>query len=178
MTTVSLSGGDKLERRLAALATRVAKGATLKVGFLEGATYPDGTNVAQIAAIQNFGAPAKGIPPRPFFSDFIKRYGPEWGAQLARLLVASDYDALRALNLMGFKMSAQLRQQIVDTNAPPNSPVTDLLKQRFPTGDYEPGDVWQAFHDVAAGATAPAGKPLVWSGTMLNAVDHEVVEGV
>ena len=76
---------------------------------------------------------------------------------------------------MGSGIQGQLAQSIVDFSGAPNSPVTDLLKQRFPTHDgmtFE--DVQQARRDVAAGETAPAGKPLVWSGDMLKSIDQEV----
>lgn len=49
------TGGDKLDRALKDLARKVSKPRTLNVGFLEGATYPDGTPVAYIAAIQEYG---------------------------------------------------------------------------------------------------------------------------
>lgn len=38
----------------------------LSVGFFEHAKYPDGTPIAYVAAIQELGYPAGGIPPRPF----------------------------------------------------------------------------------------------------------------
>lgn len=177
MTTFGLSGGENLERKLEELANRVATGATLRVGFLEGATYPDGTPVATIAVINNFGAPEKGIPARPFFSKFIADNSDKWGEQLSTLLQHTNFDVPRALALMGEGMAGQLRQTIVGMNDPPNSPVTNLLKQRFPTGDVTFQDVLDAWRDVAAGETAPAGKPLVWSGNMLNSVDYEVVGG-
>lgn len=171
----ALKGGDKLEARLAQIARKLGTGGKVRVGFLEGARYPDGTPVATIAAIQNFGAPAKGIPPRPFFSNMIADKSGDWGDSLAAILKSNGGDVKAALELMGMGMAGQLRQAIVDTQAPPNSPVTNLLKQRFPKRDGMTfADVQQARADVAEGATAPAGKPLVWSGDMLNAIDHEV----
>lgn len=175
MVDTSLSGGDGLERKLAEIATRVSRAGTLRVGFLEGATYPDGTSVAMVAAINNFGAPEKGIPARPFFTNMIAANSGAWGDELGGLLAAMDYDVERALGMMGEHIAGQLRQSIVDTVAPPNSPVTNLLKQRFPMGGQTFDDVLQAWDDVAAGETAPAGKPLVHTGDMLRAVDYEVV---
>lgn len=177
MATITLSGGEKLERRLAALSQSIAKGGKLRVGFLEGATYPDGTSVAMVAATQNFGAPGAGIPPRPFFNKFIDDNKDEWGAQLSRLLQGSNFDVEKSLNVMGMGMVGQLQTAIIETNDPPLSPVTLLLRSRFPTGDYEAGDVWQAFADIAAGEVPSGGsaKPLVWSGHMLQSVNYEVV---
>lgn len=180
MATITLSGGEKLERRLAALSQSIAKGGTLRVGFLEDDTYPNGgPPVAMVAAMQNFGAPGAGIPPRPFFNKFIDDNKDEWGAQLARLLQGSNFDVEKSLNIMGIGMVGQLQTAILETNEPPLSDVTLLLRDRFPTGDYEASDVWQAFADIAAGevpnVSAGSAKPLVWSGHMYNSVNYEVV---
>ena len=43
-----LRGGNKLDAALAAISSKVSKAAKVRVGFLEGATYPDGTPVAMM----------------------------------------------------------------------------------------------------------------------------------
>lgn len=177
MTEITLKGGEALDRRLEMIARKVAKPWAVRVGFPEGERYEDGTPVAQIAAIQNFGAPAAGIPARPFFSNMIAEKSGSWGEALANRLKALDWDIRAALDQMGRGIAGQLETSIRNMDSPPNSMVTNLLKQRFPTGDYESDDVWQAFKDVAAGETAAPGKPLVWSGKMLSSVKWEVVEG-
>ena len=50
-----LKGGTKLEARLKGIAKQVSNGELVSVGFLENATYPDGSQVANIAAINEFG---------------------------------------------------------------------------------------------------------------------------
>ena len=55
MDTKSLSGGEKLEAYLKSLADKLGSSGTLNVGFLEGAKYDDGTPVAYIAAVNEFG---------------------------------------------------------------------------------------------------------------------------
>lgn len=145
----SVSGGDKLEARLKALADKVSNPGTLRVGFLEGATYPDGTPVALIAAVQNFGSPSRGIPPRPFFSNMIAENKDRWGERLSAILKANGMDAKAALELMGAGIAGQLRESIVNTNAPPLAPATIEAK------GFE--------------------KPLVDTGHMLQSVDYEIV---
>lgn len=169
-----VTGGERSIAAIKALVDKLGKASEVRVGFLENATYPDGTPVAMVAALNNFGAPGAGIPPRPFFSNMIADKSPGWGEQFAAVLAASDNDADKALDLMGEGMAGQLREAIVHTNGPANSPVTDLLKQRFPMGGQTFADVQQARRDVAAGETAPAGKPLVWTGNLLASVDKEV----
>lgn len=144
----SISGGEKLEAYLRETSAKVSKPGTLRVGFLEGATYPDGTPVATVAAIQNFGAPAMGIPPRPFFTDMIDKKASSWPAAIGGLLKDNDMDATKALVQTGQAISGQLRQSIVDTNSPPLSPKTIARK------GFE--------------------KPLVDTGHMLNSIDSEV----
>lgn len=144
---MAVTGGAKLEAYLRDAVRKVSNAKEVRVGFLEGAAYPDGTPVATIAAIQNFGAPSRGIPPRPFFSNLINRDGKDWSRQLAQLL-RRGHDARTALQLMGYYIEGALRQSIVDTNAPP----------------------------LAASTIAAKGfeKPLVETGHMLQSVDSEV----
>jgi hypothetical protein len=101
-----------------------------------------------IAAIQEFGAPKAGIPPRPFFRNMIADKQGEWPSAIAGLLKDNDYDAARALDIAGFAIAGQLKQSIIDTNAPPLSPVT-IAKKGF-------------------------SKPLIDTAHMINSIDHEV----
>lgn len=178
VAVAKLSGGAGIEAKLKELSKLATKRATARVGFLEGATYPDGTPVALIAAIQNYGAPARGIPPRPFFSKMIVDNSPGWGDALAATFRAADMDAPHALELFGEGVAGQLRQAIVAMDAPPLSPVTLLLRERFPDGQgYDFSDVMQARRDIADGVQ-PSGahaNPLVWSGHLLQSVAVEVV---
>lgn len=149
MVTKALSGGAGLEAYLAKLGEKVSSASSVKVGFLEGATYPDGTPVAMIAAIQNFGAPKRSIPPRPFFSNMIDKHGSEWGGEVAELLDRTGFDSALTLELMGERIEGQLRQEIVDTNSPPLSPKTIARK-----GGRE--------------------KPLIDTAHMIGSIDSEV----
>lgn len=143
-----IRGGEKFERRLREIAAAVSRPATVRVGFLEAARYPDGKPVAMIAAIHNYGAPRAGIPPRPFFSNMIANKQGEWPAAIAGLLRANDYDAPRALDVAGAAIAGQLRQSIIDTNAPPLAPST-IRRKGF-------------------------SKPLIETSHMINSIDHEV----
>jgi hypothetical protein len=147
----SISGGSKLEAYLRNLAKKTDKSATLRVGFLEGATYPDGTSVPMVAAIQEFGAPSKGIPPRPYFRRMIAEKQDTWGPAIADLLKANDYDAEKTLNMAGAGIKGQLQQSIRDLTSPPLSPKT-VKRKGFD-------------------------KPLVDTGHMLNSVDYDVKTG-
>lgn len=141
-----MSGGDALERRLSELAARIGRTGTVRVGFLEGATYEDGTPVAMVAALLNFGI--SNGKAWPFFTRMIEEKSPAWGKTLADLLVANDYDVEKCLALMGTGIAGQLRQAIVDMNEPALDPRT-VARKGFD-------------------------KPLVDTGHMLNSIDFEV----
>lgn len=144
----TIKGGDKLEAKLREIAEKLKDGATLRVGFLEGATYPDGTSVAMVAAIQEFGAPAVGIPPRPFFRSMIAQKSSEWPDAIAGLLRSNNYDTVKALQLAGAAIKGQIQQSIADLTSPPLAPATAERKG--------------------------SDKPLIDTGHMLNSVDFEV----
>jgi hypothetical protein len=55
MVDKTFSGGDKLEKKLREIAEKAGKANVVQVGFLSDATYPDGTSVAMVAAINEFG---------------------------------------------------------------------------------------------------------------------------
>lgn len=177
---VAISGGDKLAAALQRLSTQVSKAATLEVGFPEGATEPNGQSTALIAAIQEWGAPGKGIPPRPFFRTMISKNAPAWPGQLAVLLKSNDYDSADALEILGQIIEAELAQSIVDMNDPPLSPITVMLRGMKSQGKYQGWGfgalIKEAASRVAAGKTnyGASTKPLVESGTMLSNIKHTV----
>lgn len=114
-----LEGGEKLKAKLREIAEKADQPATLEVGFMEGATYPDGTSVALVAATNEFGVPAHGQPPRPFFRNMIKDHGDEWGGEVGKLLVENDYDAVKTLELMGEEIQGELVESIQSLVSPP-----------------------------------------------------------
>lgn len=145
----TIKGGEKMAARLEGIARTIRNASTVRIGFLEAARYPDGTPVAMIAAIHNYGAPRAGIPPRPFFSNMIANKQGEWPKAIAGLLKSTDYDAFHTLRLTGEAIAGQLRQSIIDTNAPPLKPAT-VRRKGF-------------------------SKPLVDTSMMLNSIDYEVM---
>ena len=175
----TISGGNKFQVELDKIAAAAKKASTLRVGFLENATYPDGTKVAMVAAIQEFGAPWVGIPPRPFFRNMVKKKSPEWPKAIADLLKANDYDAKLTLMQAGDAIRGQLQQSIIDTFNPPLSPVTLMLrkmKAKDPNLVVTGATVAEARKRVKAGESyaGVSTKPLVETGHLLNSVDFEV----
>lgn len=177
---VAIKGGEALEKRLSELAKKVEKPAKLSVGFLSDATYENGESVAKIAAIQEFGAPKAGIPPRPFFRNMVAAKSGQWPDAIADLLKATDYDATKTMMQVGEGISGQLRQSIVDTTEPPLSVLT-LMARKWkadnPDETMTRTILEQLRAKLASGPPDVGGvptKPLVYSGNMLNSIDYEV----
>ncbi|ELY4420490.1 hypothetical protein SMZ52_000952 [Cronobacter sakazakii] len=150
MTT--FSGGAALEAKLAELAEKLGDGKTLRVGFLEGATYPDGQSVPMVAAANEYGDPAMNRPPRPFFRNMIAEKSPEWPKAIAKIAEATGYESETILGLMGEHIKGQLQGSIRDLMEPALSPVT-IAKKGF-------------------------SKPLIETSHMLNSVDYDIKDGV
>ncbi len=184
MASKILELSDSLKAKLAEIAKGLESGKTLRVGFLEGSTETKGgevVSVPMIAAIQNFGAPRVGIPPRPFFNNFLRDYEGTWGNAIALNLKKYNYDAGLALRTVGEGMRVQLQQSITDTNTPALSPVTLMLRKMRSEGGpnfiVNRTVVNEARAKVDAGESyaGVSTKPLIDSGQMQQAVDFEVV---
>lgn len=141
-----LRGGDKLEAALKEIAAKVAKPCTLRVGFLEGATYPNGTPVAAVAAFNEFGT--SKAPPRPFFRPMVADKSPEWGGAIEQNLIAKNYDVEATLNVVGDGIKGQLQQSIRSADVAADAPST-VKRKGF-------------------------SQPLIDTGHMLASVDYEV----
>lgn len=179
MAVKALSGGDKLNAHLAALAAKVATPATLRVGFLEGSTYPDGTSVPMVAAIQEYGAPRAGIPSRAYFRPMIRAKSKEWGPAIGQALVANGYNAEYALQIAGIAIEGQLRDSIIAVMSPALSPVT-LMLRKMRSEDQSlvvtGSTVGEAARRVAAGESysGVSTKPLIDTAHLLNSIGSEV----
>lgn len=187
MAVKKLDLSSSLKKTLKELSKKLETGKMLRAGFLEGATQnKDGkiVSIPMIAAIQNFGAPKVGIPPRPFFTNLVKKEQKNWGVLVGEKLIEYDFDAKEALRAVGEEIKYEIQQSITDTNEPPLSEVTLLLRQwRSERGGnfvVNGSIVQEAREAVANGVRAVnvSTKPLIDSpdgGHMQEAADFEVV---
>lgn len=143
----TMKGGKKFSKLLQEISGQLAGGEkTVRVGFLENATYPKGMQVAMVAVFNEFGTAT--APPRPFFRNMIRAKQGEWPAAIAGLLKANGYDVEKTLNITGAAIAGQLKQSIIDTNSPPLAAST-IKRKGF-------------------------AKPLIFTSHMINSVDYEV----
>lgn len=150
------SGSEALEK----LADQM-KRAKLEVGFFDTATYPDGTPVAYVAAIQEFGNPAGNNPSRPFFRNAISKNDgwKDLASKAMNAVVEGRIELNQALNQMGLKMGADVQESITD-------------------GSYE--ELKQSTLDARQSRKRTEGvasKPLIDTGQMLQAVSYSVSDG-
>lgn len=148
----TLSGGKKLDLAIQSIAQKVEKGGVLRVGFLEGATYPatkkgPGLSVAQVAFWNEFGTVR--APPRPFFRTTIAKESGTWGENLGKAVVFYKYNGELALRAVGQAMRDDVEASIQRWTTPPNAPST-IAKKGFD-------------------------KPLIHTAVMLRSPDFEVV---
>jgi hypothetical protein len=150
MATVNLAvkGGGKLQAHLAAVSRKLGNARGIKVGFLQGATYPNGLSVAQVAFWNEFGT--IHAPPRPAFRRMIAKGSRNWGDQFAKILRATQYDTSIAFGLLGTKLKDELVGSINELTDPPLKPST-IRRKGF-------------------------AKPLIDTAVMLRSPDYEVVK--
>ena len=141
----TLQGADGVAKVLEEIARRMG-GGEVAVGFMDGATYPDGTPVAAVAYWNEFGK--EGQPPRPFFRQMIAAESPAWPKKMAALAKATGYDGDKVLALMGEDIKGALQQSINDFQTPGLAPST-IAEKGF-------------------------SKPLIDTSHMLNSIAYEV----
>lgn len=144
----TLKSASKLADRLAKIVRSTEGLPRVSVGFLRGATYPDGTPVALVAATNEFGVAAHNQPPRPFFRLMVANDSPGWPAAIATNMKALDYDAKKTLDRMGQGIKGQIQDSIQALTSPPLAPST-VKRKGFD-------------------------KPLVDTGHMASSIDYRV----
>jgi len=154
---VEIKGGDRYESFFNNLEKKLSKNTSVKVGFLSGATYPDGTSVAMVAAVNEYGKTEtneKGDvviqPPRPFMRNTVAKRTKAWVKNLATAIKATNYDIPASFKLVGQGMKEDVQNSIRTFRDPPLKEATIKAKG--------------------------FAKPLIDTSHMLNSVDYEVVD--
>ena len=112
-----------------ALSDRAAlfDGSVVKVGIPAGKTYPDGTSIAYIAAIQEYGAPEVNIPARSPLRLTRAAKQRDWSNNLAegaKAVVKRQISLDGMLDAVGQVAAADIVQTIANGLAPPLKPKT------------------------------------------------------
>lgn len=135
-----------------------------RVGWFEGAKYEDGTPVAYVAAIQEFGSAKNNIPPRSFMRSTSVEREREWaelaksGAKAALAGTATPRDVMDGL---GQQAKGDISKKIIQIQDPPLKDGTVKGRLRKLANGKKVGNLT---------------KPLVESGYMLNSLSSMVEE--
>lgn len=161
--------------------------AELQVGWFEGTQYNDGTPVAGVAAVQEFGSASRAIPPRPFFRPTIAEQQGEWTKKTESILsryIGGSLTSEQSLNVIGAMVVGDVQDKISTINSPKLSPVTIALRRLRDDGVQISGSlVGQVAQAIADGKTAkgelgdqtyPNVKPLNDTGYMLATLTYNV----
>lgn len=150
-------GAEKLRLLLAGTTDKVGK-----VGFFETSKYEDGTPVAYVAVIQEFGAPENGIPPRPFMRTTVEAKQGEWkeiARQGANAMLEGNATGETVLEAIGLKAAGDIRRTISQITTPALAQSTVDARRRGKSDKTTTGNLT---------------KPLVDTGTLINAVQSVV----
>lgn len=124
-----------------ALVARISEKKVAKVGFFEDAQYPDGTPVAYIAAIQEFGYPEGNIPPRSFIRTTISEKKADWNALMvkgARAIIRGKQSVESVMEGMGLQAEGDMRKKITEINDPPLKEATLAARRRRGNSSAKP----------------------------------------
>jgi hypothetical protein len=123
----------KIERKITPagknlqIALKNLQGKVGKVGWFEKSKYEDGTPVAYVATIQEYGYPAGNIPPRPFMRTTIAEKQQEWkkiAESGSKAILNGKATVGTVMEAIGLKAAGDIRKKISLITAPPLSPRT------------------------------------------------------
>lgn len=145
-----------LEKYLNGLAERL-NATEVRVGFINGESYPDGTSVAEVAYKNEYGVPENNQPPRPFFRNAINEHSEEWVDAISRG-IGNGLDARTVLETVGAVVQGDVQESIATLVEPPLSQETIRRRRErkvMPTSST---------------------KPLVDTRVMIGSVNYEVID--
>ena len=131
----------------AALSKYKDMNASVRVGVLENATYPDGTPVAMVAFWNEYGT--RTSPVRAFFRTTVSEQKKNWVLSVQNLMKMHN-DPKQVMGLIGVHMQEQIVQSINTWSDPPNSAYTIAKKG--------------------------SSKPLIETGVLMRSIKSEVGE--
>lgn len=109
---------------IADLIKRVQEMGKLKaeIGWQDTAKYPDGTPVAIVAQTQEYGSPARHIPPRPFVRPTVSSEKGNWSRQMGlgvKAVANGIRDPLQVFTAIGELAAGDVRMTITQISSPP-----------------------------------------------------------
>lgn len=104
-----------------------------KAGWLGSARYEDGTPVAYIASIQEFGDPEHGIPSRSFMRTTFDERGAQWSAVMrsgVKEIASGKVTTSQLLERVALVAAGDIRLKIASIYTPPLATATLQARHR------------------------------------------------
>lgn len=152
-------GANKLKLMLKGLGDAAAG-----VGFFPSAKYEDGTPVAYVATIQEFGAPAQGIDPRSFMRSTAENKQGDWAdvaRRGAKAVVNGSATGQQVVDAIGQQAAGDIRRTISKIQEPKLAASTVANRMRKRADKKTVGNLT---------------KPLVDTGILINSVTSEAIK--
>jgi hypothetical protein len=156
-----------------ALLGHVAKitGNKAVVGWYEGAVYPGGIKVSDVAAMNEYGT--RTAPARPFMRPAIEKHGQEWKSIMLKAEMGDN-----ALDKIAIKAEGDIVDSIANGDHEPLSPITLAIRKMREDGQTITGaSVGKAASMVAKGTAKFSNNttPLSDTGRMIATLNSTVV---
>lgn len=143
-----------------------------RVGWFPSAVYEGGQPVAGVAHVQEFGSPARGIPPRLGMRSTAREKQEQWKHTVegvSRAVAQGKIEPGRVMEALTLAAEGHMRETISKVTSPPLKPATVAARMR-------------RLADKGASVTGKPGgagiagitKPLVDTGILLNTLTSEV----
>ena len=116
---------EKVGSLSAALSKYKDMNASVRVGVLENATYPDGTPVAMVAFWNEYGT--RTADPRPFFRTTVWENKKNWVLSVQNLMKQHD-NPQQVMGLIGEHIKGNIVQGLVSFSDPKNADSTEKAK--------------------------------------------------
>jgi hypothetical protein len=162
------------------VALKELSGVETRVGWFPGAKYEDGTPVALVASVQEYGHGP--IPPRPFFRTTIASEQNAWrqyAAQGAKAVLKGTAAASDVMDGLGERAQEDVKETINQITSPPLSPITlelRAMKHKNPglkvTGKTVGEAAWKVKQPGYQLASGTPDKPLIDSKLMITTLTH------
>lgn len=114
---------DKAIKEIERLAAIANQKKLVKVGLPKNTgNYPDGTSTIMVGAVQEFGSPSRNIPERSYLRSTVsekRRIYKMFMRKLAKQIISGKIDMDQALNLLGLKVSSDVKDKITQISSPP-----------------------------------------------------------
>jgi len=135
---------------------------SVKVGWFSSAKYTNGTPIAYVAAIQEFGFSGKNIPPRPFMRPTAASKEAEWIETMRKgseQVAKGKMTVEQVLGLVGQQAVGDIKEAIIALKSPALKAATIESRRRKMADGKKIGNLT---------------KPLVETGRLLKTVQYEV----